>query len=148
MLPRARRLTTREFAAAFEKNRVLRHPLLHLRVHERGAKTPMRAAFVVPKKLGGAVFRNRTRRRVRERFRLQMPHHEAALSGCDLIFLATAQADKASSAQLDEALEFLLRRAKPQVRAAREDTNQAARRERLTSAARLLHHDEQPERGA
>lgn len=111
MLPRSERLTTAEFALAFERGRVLRHPLLHLRVHVREAGSGARAAFVVPKKLGQATVRNRARRRIRERYRLHPLRHAAGLSCCDFIFMATAEAIGAGTEQLDAAVTQLLRRA-------------------------------------
>jgi ribonuclease P protein component len=113
MLPRPKRLTTTEFAKAFENGRVLRHPLLQLRVHLRGdGESVARAAFVAPKKLGKATQRNRIRRRIRERFRLlQSEYSNRPLSSCDMIFIVGAAAEKASGPEVDGALLELLRRA-------------------------------------
>jgi len=123
MLPRAQRLTTREFAVVFDNARVLRHPLLQLRCYRRAEqklKSPKRetcAAFVAPKKLGNAVVRNAIRRRVRERYRIlraeamQLQPWNAALENCDLVFLTTAQCAAATSEQIDESLIALLKRA-------------------------------------
>ena len=108
MLPRSQRLTTANFERAFEKSQNLRHPLLNLRVHRRDDASAVRAAFVVPKKLGKAAFRNRVRRRLRERFRLHP--RRAALRGCDLIFLANMQTFGATNTELDAALDELLKR--------------------------------------
>ncbi|MBV9867170.1 MAG: ribonuclease P protein component [Abitibacteriaceae bacterium] len=114
MLPRSQRLKTAAFAQAFNQNRVLRHPLLQLRVHQRCAAnqaTLPRAAFVVAKKLGKATLRNRTRRRIRERYRLNQIRFNPRLRECDFIFLATSEAVTADIPQLDEAINQLLRRA-------------------------------------
>ncbi len=122
MLPRANRLTTSQFDRAFANSQTVRHPLVVLKAHQRGdGDEIIRAAFVVPKKQGKAVIRNRTRRRLRERFRLISTKNEAArerattvernLSGCDLIFLSTAQTHGATSLELDNALREVLRRA-------------------------------------
>ena len=111
MLPRRERLGTTAFASAFDKGRILRHPLLQLRVHVRGDnELATRAAFVVSKKLGKATVRNRARRRIREIYRLTAARHHGHLAGLDLIFLATALALTAERAQLQAAIEQLLRR--------------------------------------
>jgi hypothetical protein len=59
MLPRAERIGTTSFSTAFSQGRVLRHPLMVLRVYRRQADAQMgdksaggtRAAFAVSKKL-------------------------------------------------------------------------------------------------
>ena len=115
MLPRSGRLSTREFAVAFENGQVFRHPLLQMRLYRREGENPVtRAAFVVPKKLGKAVWRNRLRRRVRERFRIlrQDAGWAKALQHCDLIFLINAQSEAATTAQIDQALAQLAGRVK------------------------------------
>ena len=138
MLSRSQRLTTRDFAVAFDKGRVLRHPLLQLRVHRRPAETggfdsqdlqsrgsqsretgnrEARAAFVVPKKLGKATWRNRVRRRVRERYRILSSgasgekELQNKLQNCDLIFFINARSEDAPVAQIDDAIAQLIRRA-------------------------------------
>ena len=126
MLPRAQRLTSREFAVVFDKARVLRHPLLQVRCyrHEKTGGAPTaslkretRAAFVAPKKLGNAVVRNAIRRRVRERYRilhaklLKSQRWDEVLENCDLVFFATSDCAHASIAQIDESLAQLLKRA-------------------------------------
>lgn len=123
MLPRGERLNTASFSVAFAKGRVLRHPLMQVRVLQRPSlaqpeKAPdhvqrTRVAFVVPKKLGKAVQRNRLRRCVREQYRLHFLRVELrpALRECDLIFVMAPPALTAGSASLAEALSQLLRRA-------------------------------------
>ncbi len=111
MLPRKNRLTSSQFERAFNKSQVVRHPLLQVRAHKRDDETNVvRAAFVVPKKQGKAHDRNRTKRRLRERFRLHPRRNEARLRGCDLIFLTTPATSNASTQELDAALDEVLRR--------------------------------------
>ncbi len=112
MLPRRNRLTSSQFERAFNKSQVVRHPLVQVRAHRRdeGGGEEMRAAFVVPKKQGKAHDRNHVKRRLRERFRLHPRRDEANLRGCDLIFLTTPETSAASIAELDAALDDVLRR--------------------------------------
>ena len=116
MLNRSERLTTRQFDAAFGSSRSFRDGLLSLRIHWRAddASADLRAAFVVPKKLGKANWRNRTRRRMREAFRLQRQALQvlAARGGaCDCIFLAQAGAHDAEFEALQKSIRSLLARA-------------------------------------
>ena len=114
MLPRTNRLTSAQFNRAFAHSQSVRHPLLALKAHRRGDESSeTRAAFVVPKKQAKAAGRNRTRRRVRERYRLHARRDE--LSGCDLIFLSTPATHAATSSQLDEAIDEVMRRMKRKI---------------------------------
>ncbi len=111
MLPRKNRLTSSQFERAFNKSQVVRHPLVQVRAHRRvDESSVVRAAFVVPKKQGKAHDRNRTKRRLRERFRLHPRRDEARLRGCDLIFLTTPATSNATTLELDAALDEVLRR--------------------------------------
>jgi len=82
----------------------------------RPATGNLRAAFVVPKKLGPATFRNHLRRRMSEAFsHVQKsagsePPFRDFLANYDLIFLATPAASNASFAQIGEAFSHLMRR--------------------------------------
>jgi ribonuclease P protein component len=112
MLPRAQRLSTVEFARVFENGRVLRHPLLQVRVLRRDdGKETLRAAFVAPRKSGKATVRNRLRRGVRERYRLLQSDYSSSIAPCDLVFIIGAAAHSASTSELDCALHELLKRA-------------------------------------
>ena len=111
MLPRRNRLSSANFERAFNKSQVVRHPLVQVRAHRRGdGSDEVRAAFVVPKKQGKAHDRNRTRRRLRERFRLHPRRDDARLQGCDLIFLTVPATAIATNEELDTALDEVLRR--------------------------------------
>jgi putative membrane protein insertion efficiency factor/ribonuclease P protein component len=120
MLPRNQRLTTTQFDRAFANSQQVRHPLVALRAHFRGdGEETIRAAFVVPKKQAKkASRRNLIRRRLRERYRLHPAQSLLGLQGCDLIFMATPQTADASTAELDAALEEVMRRAAKKNRAA------------------------------
>lgn len=112
MLPPSSRLTTRQFDRAFKNSIGLRHPLVHLRLFVRQDGLPgSRAAFVVPRKHGKATQRNRTRRRLRERYRLHPQRNPPALWGCDLLFFATPGTAHATGQELEGALTQLLGRA-------------------------------------
>ena len=111
MLPRSKRLQSAQFNHAFAHSQSVRHPLMALKAHARGDDSgAVRAAFVVPKKQAKAAGRNRTRRRLRERYRLHPRRDE--LKGCDLIFLTTPATPAATSDELDAALDEVLRRMK------------------------------------
>ena len=113
MLARNQRLTTTQFARTFAGGTILRHALLQARVHRRGDENKtLRAAFVAPRKMGGAVVRNRVRRRLGEAYRAVVSTRSPdTLASCDLIFIATPAVDRATAAQLVEAIDQLLRRA-------------------------------------
>ena len=82
MLPRSERLTATQFDRAFRNPEVqiVRHPLVHLKFAPRAdGDAAVHAAFVVPKKQGKAsTYRNRVRRRLRERYRLHPLRNTAA----------------------------------------------------------------------
>ena len=112
LLSRSHRLSTSAFAVAFREGRVLRHPLLQVRVFWRGdGQQVVRAAFVSPKKLGKAAHRNRLRRRARERFRLSNALDDPRLMGCDFLFFVGAGVQGATPDELDAALGNVLSRA-------------------------------------
>ena len=70
---------------------------------------PSRAGFSVSKRVGGAVVRNRVKRRMREIVRQILPE---VAPGWDLVFVARAPAAEAEYAALAQDIAGLLRRAK------------------------------------
>ena len=74
-----------------------------------------RCAFAAGKKLGGAVRRNRLRRRMREAYRRERKEY---LLGCDLVLLARQETGEASFEDLCWDLRDLLRKAEAARRAA------------------------------
>lgn len=83
------------------------HPLLVLYVAPNEANLT-RVGISVGKRVGGAVVRNRVRRRIREAVRLR---HSALAPGYDLLFIAREPSARASWPELQAATELLLRRA-------------------------------------
>lgn len=67
--------------------RTVHHSMLLISVGENG-ETHNRYGFVTPKRLGGAVVRNRVRRLMREAVRAQHPHLR---QGYDVVLVAKAK---------------------------------------------------------
>ena len=85
-LERPAKLTRRaEFLHVAAKGRKLAMPGLVLQVLKRQDQAPARLGFTVTKKVGNAVVRNRTKRRLREAARLLL--REAAVTGADLVLI-------------------------------------------------------------
>jgi ribonuclease P protein component len=97
-----------QFRRARREGRSFTSPLLVLNV-VAGRRRHLRCGFIVAKSIGGAVQRNRARRRIREAVRLALP---AIISGYDLVFVArSAVVLTASFATIQANVEQLLRRA-------------------------------------
>lgn len=80
------RLTKRpEFLRVAAKGRKVAMPGLVLQVLPRGDSAPARFGFTVTKKVGNAVIRNRTRRRLKEAARLLLQQQPVA--GVDLVLI-------------------------------------------------------------
>ncbi len=112
MLPAGHRLrASSDFAAAFRGPRGARAGSTLIVVHANQADTraglPPRVGFVVSKAVGGAVVRNRTKRRLRA---LMAARLGALPAGVDLVIRANSVAAQANSALLGAELDTLLAR--------------------------------------
>ena len=97
------RLTRRaEFLRAAAKGRKAPMPGLVLQALPREDEGPVRLGFTVTKKIGNAVIRNRTRRRLKEAARLVMA--EQPVSGVDLVLVGREATRRRSFAALQEDL--------------------------------------------
>lgn len=74
-----------EFLSVASKGRKTPSPGLVLQALQRGDDLPVRLGFTVTKKVGNAVVRNRTRRRLREAARLVL--RETPATGADLVLV-------------------------------------------------------------
>lgn len=83
------------------------HPLVVLVVADNSLDQ-VRIGFVVGKAVGGAVERNRARRRMRACLAAFLPHLAA---GRDLVFLARKPMDQAGFAEICAAVQLVLRKA-------------------------------------
>jgi ribonuclease P protein component len=113
VLPAAARMRRREdFSAAVRGGSRAGRPLLtaHLLVRP-GSQDPARAGFVVSRAVGGAVVRNKVRRRLRA---LMCGHMESLPQGSLLVVRANPRAATARqselAAELDLVINTLLRR--------------------------------------
>lgn len=100
-------LKTTEFAKVFSRGKRLNDPLLRIRVAGNDEGGPGRVAFVAPKRLGNAVYRNRCKRVLREGARMAgLP-----VQGSDVILFSTPKTHESSPAQIAQALGRLLAKA-------------------------------------
>ena len=107
--PAARRLRlSREFARVREEGRTVRGGLLILGVLPVDEPAAFRVGLVTSKRVGGAVARNRVRRRLREIVRR---HQDTLGNGLWLVLIARPAAARASSAALEDEWLRLLKRA-------------------------------------
>jgi ribonuclease P protein component len=81
---------------------------LVLQALTRADNEPARIGFTVTKKIGGAVVRNRTRRRLKEAARLELTEH--ALSGVDLVVIGRDSTRMRTFAELRDDLRRALRK--------------------------------------
>lgn len=107
--PRERLRSNRQFRQVFARGQSFADPLVVLHVL-RTPENPAdrQAGFTASKKLGNAVVRNRTKRRLREGYRHLLP-------GLDLgywaVFVARTRAASESAAALEGAMQGVLSRA-------------------------------------
>ncbi len=99
---RVERITRRtDFKAAAKARRVgSRHFLMQMRVRDdkEGSEKPCRFGFTVTKRVGGAVVRNRIRRRLKELVRIDIGAR--AMPGHDYVLVARASAENADFTEL------------------------------------------------
>ncbi len=153
MLPHKERIGTRDFRRDFEAGRLWRGGLLQMRIFRRevlhenasgenasaknaSGENVTRAAFVVTKKSGKAVVRNRLRRRVREIYRLSSRRSDARLARTDLLIFASANAIGATDEALRKSLEELLERAAKTLAAPNDLTKLDAPRRKIVAPKR------------
>ena len=96
--PKTRRLTqTAEFGQVKQNGRVYRGNFILLSV-VRAKSSPFRAGFITSRAVGGAVVRNRVRRRLREIVR---QHQNEIISEIWIVTIARAAAAQATSKELE-----------------------------------------------
>lgn len=100
--------SSREIDRVFREARRAAHPLIILLTAPtpEGRGLTGRVAFIAGKKLGGAVWRNRSRRVLREAVRRAGGPWE----GRDTVFMARAGLDRANPQEVDAAIASLLAR--------------------------------------
>jgi len=96
----------RDFATLQEHGTVRSHPLLVVRVLRTDLDTT-RFGLATGRKIGGAVIRNRLRRRLREALRALAPSFQP---GWDVLIIARPALVTATHEELSEAVGKLLRR--------------------------------------
>jgi ribonuclease P protein component len=102
-----------DIAAVWSEGIKIQNSMFALRARPNGLAL-IRIAVAAPRSLGRAVKRNRSRRRLREAFRIAIQDHPH-VPGCDLVIVARPQAGSAAFADLKNgaatALDSLSRRA-------------------------------------
>ncbi|WP_040656704.1 ribonuclease P protein component [Olsenella sp. oral taxon 809] len=94
----------RDFERVFSGGKRVNHRLVRMAVLEDGEGGLGRVAFVAPKRLGCAVYRNRCKRVLREGAR----RGGLPLAGYDVILFATGRTHQSSPAEVGEAIASLL----------------------------------------
>jgi ribonuclease P protein component len=98
-----------DFQRVRRNGRTSAHPLLVLSMLANGLEHS-RFGFVVGRRIGQAVSRNRIKRRMRESVRIRVQKDEIA-AGWDVVLIARYPIQSASFRQVDEAIGLLLHRA-------------------------------------
>jgi ribonuclease P protein component len=97
--PKSRRLTlSAEFEQVKKNGRAYRGQFIVLSVVQASDAARFRAGFITSRALGGAVVRNRVRRRLREIVR---KHQRDVIDGIWMVTIARAPAARASYEQLE-----------------------------------------------
>jgi ribonuclease P protein component len=97
-----------DFARVRRQGRSWAHPLLVLAV-DRNETGGTRFGFVVSRRVGGAVVRNRVKRRLREAVRR---HLDEVPAGWDVVLIARAPAAEARFSEIEGAVAQMLARAR------------------------------------
>lgn len=87
-----------DIAAVWSEGIRIQNSMFALRARPNGLAV-IRVAVAAPRSLGRAVKRNRSRRRLREAFRITIQSLESA-PGCDLVIVARSQSGSAAFADL------------------------------------------------
>ncbi len=99
----------KDFQQVLTRGRRLVHPALSIYIYRRGDALPARRmGLVTSRKVGGAVQRNRLKRRLRELFRL---HKNELEPGLDVIFILRSDGTKLNYQQLEAVVISLWQRA-------------------------------------
>ena len=109
MLPESQRLRNRrDFRLVYSRGRSFVNPMLVLYARPTG-QGPVRVGFSISKKVGGAVDRNRIKRRLR----VIMRAHAAKLRpGHDVVLVGRTRLKDATFREIQATVQELLRRAK------------------------------------
>lgn len=103
----SRLLNSRDFRKVREKGKSSQGRLLRLGVLKESEPKPTRIGLVTSKRVGGAVDRNKTRRRLREMIRAVLP---SIAPGFDIVVVAKSSAASASFDELRAEWLLLARR--------------------------------------
>ena len=103
----SRLLNSRDFRKVREKGKSSQGRLLRLGVLKDSEPKPTRIGLVTSKRVGGAVDRNKTRRRLREMIRAVLP---SIAPGLDIVVVAKSSAASASFDELRAEWLLLARR--------------------------------------
>ena len=107
--PKSKRLVrSAEFARVRKEGRATRGQLISLGVLLSADEEKMRAGFITSRKTGGAVVRNRVRRRLREIVRR---HQHEVIAGAWIVTIASPRAARATYGALEDEWLRLAKRA-------------------------------------
>ena len=108
MNPTIEKLTKRADFLLVQKGRRVARPTLTVEARRRAEDGPVRLGFTASRRVGGAVARNRARRRLREAARQLLP--ELAVAGVDYVIVARQSAPDAPwTGLLDDLRNALIR---------------------------------------